>query len=108
MNGVIKLYIYKIILIQNWKQFNVLYNKINKKNYKFDKYKGFKDFFNLKQKESINFGFESLNDNFDTFYYNIENYKNKGFNRKINNSEIVENSDTFIDNFKILLFFYQN
>ena len=57
MNTIITLYIYKSIYYQNQKQFHVFLDKNSKKNYKFDKYKGFKKFFDFKEEENNNYGF---------------------------------------------------
>ena len=51
--------------------------------YKLDKYKGFKDFFKFEEEENINYGFETLDNNYDNFYNKIEKYKRKGFPKKL-------------------------
>ena len=99
MNEIIKLYIYKIIYNQNEKQLSVFLNKNKKQLYKFDKYKGFKNFFKLEEEESINYGFETLDNDYDLFYNKIEKYKKNSFEQKIIKNEIVEENETFIDNF---------
>ena len=100
MNEIIKLYIYKTIYNQNGKQLEVFINKNKKKLYKFDKYKGFKDFFKFEEEEKINYGFETLDNDYEAFFNKIEKYKKKGFDKKINKSEIInEESESFIDNF---------
>ena len=68
MNEIIKLYIYKTIYNQNEKQLEVFLNKNKKKLYKFDKYKGFKDFFKFEEEEKINYGFETLVNDYDAFF----------------------------------------
>jgi len=99
MNKIIRLYVYKTIYNKNGKEFDVFLNKTKKKLYKFDKYKGFKDFFKLEEEEKINYGFESLDDGFDSFFTKIEKHKNKNYDTKINKEEIIESDETFIDNF---------
>ena len=100
MNGIIKLYIYKTIYNQNEKQLDVFLNKNKKKKYKFDKYKGFKDFFKFEEKENINYGFETLDKDYDTFYNKLEDYRKDGFKKQIKKNEIIEEEEeSFIDNF---------
>ena len=77
MNKIIRLYVYKTIFNKNGKEFDVFLNKTKKKQYKFDKYKGFKDFFKFEEEEKINYGFESLDNDFDSFFNKIEKYKKK-------------------------------
>ena len=103
MNEIIKLYIYKTIYNQNQKQLDVFLNRNKKKKYKFDKYKGFKDFFKFEEEETINYGFETLDKDYDEFYNKIEKFKKDGFKKKIKKNDIIEeesdDSESFIDNF---------
>ena len=99
MNKIIRLYVYKTIFNKNGKEFDVFLNKNKKKQYKFDKYKGFKDFFKFEEEEKINYGFESLDNDFDSFFNKIEKYKKKGYDKKIIKEEIIESDEIFIDNF---------
>ena len=99
MNEIIKLYIYRIIYNQNNKQLDVFLHENKKKEYKLDKYKGFKDFFKFEEEGNINFGFLSLDNDYDIFYDKIEFYKKDGFKKKIIKSDIIDESEFFIDNF---------
>ena len=99
INKIIRLYVYKTIFNKNGKEFDVFLNKAKKKPYKFDKYKGFKDFFKLEEEEKINYGFESLNTEFDSFFTKIEKHKKKGYDKKVNKHEVIESNENFIDNF---------
>jgi hypothetical protein len=99
INKIIRLYVYKTIFNKNGKEFDVFLNKAKKKPYKFDKYKGFKDFFKLEEEEKINYGFESLDAEFDSFFTKIEKHKKKGYDKKVNKDEVIESNETFIDNF---------
>ena len=99
MNGIIKLYLYKTIYNQNKKQLDVFLDKNKKKKYKFDKYKGFKDFFKFEEDENIDYGFETLDDDYDKFYNKIEEFKKDSFKKKIGKNDIIDESKSFIDNF---------
>ena len=99
MNELIRLYIYKTIFNQNGKQLDVFLNENKKKFFNFEKYKGFKDFFKIEEKEKINFGFETVDENYDIFYNKIEKYKENGYKDKIIKDEIIEGKVYFIDNF---------
>ena len=99
MGKIIKLYIYKTIFNKNGKVFDVFLDRTKTKMYKFDKYEGFKDFYKLEEDKNINYGFESLDNDFDSFFNKIEIYKKKEYDKKINKDEIINSNEPFIDNF---------
>ena len=99
MNTIIRLYTYKTIFNQNGKQMNVFLDKAKRKKFKFDKYKGFKDFFKFEEEENINYGLETLDTDYDVFFSEIEKNNKISYDKKIEKNDIVEESETFIDNF---------
>ena len=84
MSKIIRLYVYKTIFNKNGKELDVFLDRTKKKAYKFDKYDGFKQFFKFEDEEKINYGFESLDSDFDSFFSKIEKFKRKGYDKKIN------------------------
>ncbi len=99
MNTIIRLYAYKTIFNQNGKQMDIFLDKTKKRKFKFDKYKGFKAFFKLEEEEIINYGFETLDNDYDVFFSKIEKNKKNNYDKKIEKNDIVEERETFIDNF---------
>jgi len=99
MNTIIRLYAYKTIFNQNGKQMDVFLDKAKKRKFKFDKYKGFKAFFKLEEEEIINYGFETLDNDYDVFFSKIEKNKKNSYDKKIEKSDIVGEEESFIDNF---------
>ena len=99
MSKIIRLYVYKTIFNKNGKELDVFLDRTKKKAYKFDKYDGFKQFFKFEDEEKINYGFESLDSDFDSFFSKIEKFKRKGYDKKINKEEVIDSDKTFIDNF---------
>ena len=84
MNTIIRLYAYKTIFNQNGKQMDVFLDKAKKKKFKFDKYKGFKAFFKLEEEGNINYGFETLDTDYDAFFSKIEKNKKNSYDKKRN------------------------